>query len=248
MLTLTSGALSPSAPELAELVAGAHSRGFPVAIHCIEEEAIAAAAEVLAANRHPALVDRLEHCAEGTPHLVDAVRECGAAVVTNPGFLYHSGTAYCDNVEARILPHLYPAGALHRAGVAVAFGSDAPVIDPNPWPAIYSAVTRCDRDGGALSSNCSDASQTVDVETALRMYTIAGAVAEGLGAEKGTIAPGKLADMVLVNTDPLTAEPEDLAGVETVMTMVEGRVVWSKISGRVWEPAPTLRRRESGFA
>ena len=229
MLTLTSGALSPSVPELAKLVAGAHRWGFPVAIHCIEEKAIAAAAEVLAATRHPALVDRLEHCAEGAPHLVDAVRTCGAAVVTNPGFLYQNGTSYRENVEPRLLPHLYPVGVLHRAGVAVAFGSDAPVIDPNPWPAIYSAVTRRDIDGGALSSNGSDASQTVDVETALQMYTIAGAIAEGLGAEKGTIAPGKLADMVLVNTDPLTAEPEDLAGVETVMTVVEGRVVWSKI-------------------
>lgn len=229
MLTLTSGTLTPSAPELAASVAGAHSRGFPVAIHCIEEEAIAAAAEVLAANRHPALVDRLEHCAEGTPRLIAAVRKSGAAVVPNPGFLYHNGAAYRENVELRLLPHLYPAGALHRAGVAVAFGSDAPVIDPNPWPAIYSAVTRCDRDGRALSSNGSDASQRVDVETALRMYTIAGATAEGWGAEKGTIAPGKLADLVLVNADPFATKPEDLAALEAVMTVVGGRVVWSNI-------------------
>ena len=229
ILTLTSGVLSPSAPELAASVAGAHRRGFPVAIHCIEEEAIAAAAEVLATNRHPALVDRLEHCAEGTPHLVDEVRACGAAVVTNPGFLYHNGASYRENVELRLLPHLYPAGALHRAGVAVAFGSDTPVIDPNPWPAIYSAVTRRDIDGGALSSNGSDASQKVDVGTALQMYTIAGAIAEGRKAEKGTIAPGKLADMVLVNADPLATEPEDLAGVEAMMTVIGGRVVWSKI-------------------
>lgn len=229
MLTLTSGALTPSAPELAASVAGAHSRGFPVAIHCIEEEAIAAAAEVLAANRHPALVDRLEHCAEGTPRLIAAVRKSGASVVPNPGFLYHNGAAYRQNVELRLLPHLYPAGALHRAGVAVAFGSDAPVIDPNPWPAIYSAVTRRDRDGRALSSNGSDASQRVDVETALRMYTIAGATAEGWGAEKGTIAPGKLADLVLVNADPFATKPEDLAALEAVMTVVGGRVVWSKV-------------------
>ncbi len=227
VLTLTSGALHPSAPEMAALVADAHNRGFPVAVHCIEEEAIAAAAKVLAANRHPTLIDRQEHCAEGAPHLIDTVRKSGAAVVTNPGFLYHNGAAYRDNVEARLLPHLYPAGALHRAGVAVAFGSDAPVIDPNPWPAIYSAVTRCDREGSALFGG-SDASPTVDVETALRMYTIAGAIAEGQGAEKGTIAPGKLADMMLVNTDPLAADPEDLAGLEAAMTVVGGRVVWSK--------------------
>ena len=228
MLTLTSGALHPSAPELAALAAAAHHQGFPVAIHCIEEEAIAAAAEVLAANRHPGLVDRLEHCAEGTPHLIKSVRKSGAAVVTNPGFLYHNGAAYRENVEARLLPHLYPTGALHRAGVAVAFGSDAPVIDPNPWPAIYSAVTRRAGDGDRLHFD-QDGTQAVSAEEALRMYTTAAAEAEGTSGEKGNIAPGKLADMALVNADPLAVEPEDLAGLEAVMTLVGGRVVWSKI-------------------
>ena len=241
LLTLTAGALHPSAQELALLVDEAHRRGFPTAIHCIEEEAIAVAAEVLASNRpHPhsnpppqgdgiMAADRIEHCAEGTPHLVDAVRRTGAAVVANPGFLYHNGAAYRENVKARLLPYLYPAGALHRAGVETAFGSDAPVIDPNPWPAIYSAVTRRASDGCPLSGGGSDVSQTVDVETALRMYTAAGAVAEGRGAEKGTIAPGKLADMVLVDTDPLSNEPESLPEVKAVVTVAAGRVIWNEI-------------------
>lgn len=173
------------------------------------------------------VADRIEHCAEGTPELVDTVRRTGAAVVVNPGFLYHNGAAYRDNVEARLLPHLYPAGPLHRAGVTVAFGSDAPVIDPNPWPAIYSAVTRRASDGCPLSRGGSDESQTVDVETALRMYTAAGAVAEGQGAEKGTIAPGRLADMVLVDTDPLATATENLPEVQAIMTVVGGNVIWS---------------------
>ena len=228
MLTLTSGALSPSPPELAELVAGAHGRGFPVAIHCIEEEAIAVAAEVLAVNRHPSLVDRLEHCAEATPHLVDAVRACGAAVVTNPGFLYHNGASYRENVDTCLLPHLYPAGALHRAGVAVAFGSDAPVIDPNPWPAIYSAVTRRTEDGLPLHPGLNE-TQPVTTEEALRMYTIAAAEVEGTSADKGSISSGKLADIVLVNADPLTTEREGLTGLEPLLTVIGGSVVWSNI-------------------
>ena len=228
MLTLTSGALHPSAPALAALVADAHRRGFPVAVHCIDQEAIAVAAKVLDANRHPTLIDRLEHCAEAAPHLIDAVRKCGAAVVTNPGFLYHNGASYRENVETRLLPHLYPAGALHSAGVAVAFGSDAPVIDPNPWPAIYSAVTRRAGDGCPLDSN-QDGTQAVTTEAALRMYTIAAAEVERTSGNKGTIAPGKLADMVLVNTEPLATGPEDLAGVEAAMTVINGQVVWSKI-------------------
>ena len=108
MLTLTSGRLHPAYPELEALVADAHRRGFPVAVHCVEEAAIAAAAAALGgAHPHPnpphppqgegimiGVAGRLEHCSEGTPPLVDTVRRSGATVVTNPGFLYHNGAAY----------------------------------------------------------------------------------------------------------------------------------------------------------
>ena len=228
VLTMTAGRLHPSTPEFEALAAEAHRRVFPVAIHCIEEETIAAATEVLAANRHPALTDRIEHCAEGTPSMVNAVRRSQAAVVTNPGFLYHNGAAYRDNVEARLLPHLYPAGALRRAGITVAFGSDTPVTDPNPWHGIYSAVTRRDSAGGLVGYDGVE-SQAVTVEEALRMYTVAAAQVEGTAAAKGSIACGKLADMVLVNADPLTTQQEELAGIETVLTIIGGATVWNKL-------------------
>ena len=228
VLTLTMGSLYPPKRELAELVSEAHERGFPVAIHCVEEEAIDVAAGVLADQRHAVLADRIEHCSEGTQHMVDAVRRSKAAVVTNPGFLYHNGAAYRGNVDLRVLPHLYPTGALSRAGVSVAFGSDAPVIDPNPWPGIYSAVTRKASDGELLSQENSK-QQAVTVEEALRMYTIASAVVEGTAEGKGSITPDKVADMVLVDSDPLAIGAEELPEVKPVMTLVGGRVVWSKI-------------------
>ena len=228
MLTLTSGALHPTAGELAARVSEAHRRGFPAAIHCIEEESIAAAAEALAANRTPGLVDRIEHCGEGTPPMVQAVERSGAGVVTNPGFLYHQGATYREDVEGRLLPHLYPTGMLHRVGVLVAFGSDAPVIDPNPWHAIYSAVTRRDSTANPLSTDGSDL-QGVAVGEALRMYTVAGAELEGTSHFKGSITAGKLADFVLVNADPLSAGDERLPEIEAVMTVAGGEVVWTNI-------------------
>lgn len=235
MLTYTSGRLHPSPAELEEMILLAHGNGFPVAIHCIEEDAIAVAAEVLASHSHPnppseetgmVVADRIEHCAEGTPQLIDLVRESGAAVVTNPGFLYHNGASYRENVEARLLPHLYPSGALHRAGVAVAFGSDAPVIDPNPWPAIYSAVTRRASDGKPLAG--ADR-QAVSVEQALRMYTLAAAKAEAMEEAKGSIVPGKLADLALVHSDPLSVDAENLPGIRTALTVIGGSVIWQNI-------------------
>ena len=242
VLTLTSGRLHPTPRELAEMISFAHRMGFPVAIHCIEEDAIAAASAVLEANgdsltrSHPhpnrppvgegiTSADRIEHCAEGTPQLVEAVRRSGALVVTQPGFVYHNGASYRENVEPHILPHLYPAGRLVRAGVATAFGSDAPVIDPSPWPAVYGAVTRHASDGKPMASNDS---QAVSVEQALRAFTSGAAEAEGTAVRKGSITPGKLADLVLVDRDPSVVEPGDVPGIETVMTVIDGTVVWEK--------------------
>ena len=225
VLTLTSGTLNPSQSELEAMVDEAHEKGFPVAIHCIEEEAIAIAAATLTVQRRPGLADRIEHCAEGTPNLIDSVQQSKAAVVTQPGFLYHNGEFYRHNVGERLLAHLYPAGALLSSGVATAFGSDAPVIDPNPWPAIYSAVTRCASDGKPLALE-SEALQALSVEEALRAYTLGSAQAEGTSRGKGSLAPGKLADIVLVDSDPLSIDSDLLPEVKTVMTITAGSVVW----------------------
>ena len=242
MLTLASGKLHPSPAELTEMVRGAHGMGFPVAIHCVEEDAIAAAAAALAdigdslARSHPhpnpppegegiTAADRIEHCAEGTPELIEEVSRSGALVVTQPGFVYHNGMSYRENVKPRLLPHLYPARGLVRAGVATAFGSDAPVIDPNPWPAIYSAATRRTSDRKPLANGDQ---QAVSVGQALRMYTLEAAKAESMGKEKGSIVAGKLADLVLVDSDPLSVDRERLPDIQAALTMVDGSVIWAK--------------------
>ena len=208
------------------MVREAHDRGFPVAVHCIEEEAIVTAARTLENCRSAGLPDRIEHCAEGTALAIDSVRRSGAMVVTQPGFIYHNGESYRNNVAPDLLEHLYPSAALVEAGVPVAFGSDAPVIDPNPWPGIYSAVTRRVASGEALSA---DGKEGLTVEDALRMYTQAGARAEGSERCKGNISLGKTADLVLVDEDPLVVDTDRLREIRTVMTVIGGRVVWNKL-------------------
>jgi hypothetical protein len=242
MLTLTTGALHPELPALRELVAAAHAHGFPVAIHAIEREAVAAAAQVLGElsrsvplsgtdrdNSASRPRDRIEHCSECPPELTLQVRQSGAGVVTQPGLVYWNGGRYRKEVEPPLLGHIYPVGALKGAGAPVAFGSDAPIIDPNPWPAIYSAVTRETREGGPLvppEHPGAAFDQRVTVESALMMYTVAGAYAEGTERRKGTIRPGKLADLVIVDNDPTTVSHSRLKDIRAVMTILGGRIVW----------------------
>ena len=234
MLTLTTGALEPNLAALGGMVDNAHRSGFPVAIHAIEQEAIEAAVRALsdaaplpkpASETSIQPVDRIEHCAECPPQLVAELAKSGCLVVTQPGFIFWNGDDYLERVNASMLPDLYPVGALAKSGIPLAFGSDAPVIDANPWPAIYSAVTRRTSGGNPLPPNGFQ-EQTITVAEALRMYTSAGAKSEGSGHRKGTIQPGMLADMVLLDTDPLTADPDQLKEIRAVRTVLGGEVVW----------------------
>ena len=229
MLSLTTGALLPDINELGRMVHEAHQSGFPVAVHAVEQEAVTAAAQVLHSN--PSMPnDRIEHCAECPPELAAQIGHRGTMVVTQPGFIFWNGDRYRQRVHPALLNSLYPVASLDRHGVSVVFGSDSPVIDPNPWPGIYSAVTGCCGDGRPLSGNHrggpSVCTQKVPIESALRMYTIAGAYADGTQKNKGTIRPGKLADLVLVDRDPTAVDQEDLKDIHPVLTMVGGQVAW----------------------
>ena len=120
-------------------------------------------------------------------------------------------------------------GSLSNAGVRVAFGSDAPVSDHNPWPGIYSAVTGLTLTGGSLRGDISTGpavSQVVPLTSALSMYSLGAAYAEGTEEFKGSIEPGKLADLALLDADVAGLDPSELMGVRTAKTIIEGRLVW----------------------
>ena len=210
MLTASTGRLRPHFGELADMVAYAHDMGFPVAIHAVERDAIVAAALVLAENLAPAGQDRIEHCAECPPDVLELVAASGAAVTVNTGFLHYDGERYRRTVEADLLPHLYPAGALVAGGIPTALASDAPVVEPNPWAAMAAAVTRRSADGATLGG-----AGVPSVAAALGMHT-----------GGGRIAVGCPADLAVLEPDPLAVAVEALESVRAVVTVVGGKVAW----------------------
>ena len=227
MLTLTTGSLQPHREELERLVLAAHGNGCQLAFHAVEKEASALVADILLKARttapRPDSRHRIEHCAECPPHVLEKLRRAGAMVVTQPSFLYHNGAKYLSEVEEGLLPHLYPVGALVAAGIPVAAGSDAPVTQPDPILASYSAVTRRTKDGRQLSP-----SQAIPLGEALKMHTLNGAYATFEEDRKGSIAVGKLADMVLVDGELEAIDPEGIKETEVVMTMVGGEIMWQR--------------------
>lgn len=116
------------------------------------------------------------------------------------------------------------------AGVPTAFGTDWPVAPLHPWRTVYAAVTRVVPDvypDGWIPE------QRITLEEALAAYTSGSAYAEFTDHEKGRLAPGYLADLVVLDKDPFAIAAAELEGVEAVLTVVGGRVVWS--SGAVAE-------------
>src|SRR5882757_2153984 len=108
-------------------------------------------------------------------------------------------------------------------GVRLAFGTDWSVAPLNPMLSIYAAVTRATLDdknpGGWFPE------QKLTVAEAVEAYTMGSAYAEFQDKEKGSITPGKLADMVLVSDDLFTIEPAKIREVKVLKTIVGGKVV-----------------------
>lgn len=118
----------------------------------------------------------------------------------------------------------YAFRSLLDAGATLAFGTDWSVAPLNPMLSIYAATTRRTLDG--KNPNGWIPEQKISVEEAVRAYTAGSAYAEFSEDVKGTIAPGKLADLVILSKDIFTLAPAEIETVNVVMTIVDGRVVY----------------------
>ena len=225
MLTLTTGALQPDPEELRKVALRLQRRGFQLAFHAVEQEAVRAATDTLLEvqrveprrdSRH-----RVEHCSEAPPVIVEKLCSSGAVVVTQPGFIYNHGDRYLSLVDEELLPHLYPLASLTAASVPLAAGSDAPVSPPHPMLDLYAAVTRRSM-GGRVVGPC----QAIPAKEALKMWTLGGAYTSFQEALLGSIEAGKLADLVLLDRDPTQTPTEELKDIKVMMTLVGGKTVW----------------------
>jgi predicted amidohydrolase YtcJ len=224
----TTGQLYPPQLELKELVLKIHRAGLQVAIHAIEESAVESActavAYALKKSPRPDHRHRIEHCSVCSPALAKRVAALGIMVVTQPSFIYYNGDRYLKTVADRKIRHLYPIRTLQKNGVRVAGSSDSPVVPPNPLLGIYAAVTRRSESGSKVSAN-----ECIVPWEALRMYTDTAAAATLDEAERGSITPGKLADMMVLNGDPTRLPPDEIKDLEVEMTVLDGRIVWNKM-------------------
>ena len=196
-------------------------------LHAVEESTIEAACGAIEhALKHLPRPDhrhRIEHCSVCPPSLAKRIASLGITVVTQPPFIYYNGSRYLETVPGPQLKHLYPFGTLVREGVHVAGSSDSPIVPPNPTFGVYAAVSRkTDRDEEVLPE------EKVTPEKALRMYTTEAARAGFDEMVKGSITPGKLADVVVLSADPTAVPVDEIKEIQVEMTLIDGEIVWEK--------------------
>lgn len=221
------GALTPSQSELNEQVLGLHSAGHQVVLHTIEENTLEAACQAIeyALDKHPRQDHRhrIEHCSVCTPEMVKRLVKLQVAVTTQPSFIFYNGERYLGTVPDTQLAHLYPVGRIINAGIVVAGSSDCPVIPPDPLAGIYAAVSRKTEKGHILLEQ-----ERVTPIEALRMYTRNAAYVSFEEKIKGEIKPGYVADIIVLNGNPLRIEPEEILNLSVALTIMDGEIVWRK--------------------
>jgi predicted amidohydrolase YtcJ len=204
----TSGNLYMTVDELTPLVVAANRAGFPVALHAIGDRAVRTALDAYerAAQQigKTGVVNRVEHATIVDPSDLPRFGSLGVVASIQPSFLVGFKDAnqfsYLTRVGQARLSTVFPWGSLHAAGATLSFGSDMPAGSTyDPISGLDAAISRRFSGGAAFTPN-----QALDAATAINAYTTVPAMLARVQDRIGTIAPGYLADLVLLDHDPTT--------------------------------------------
>lgn len=205
--------------EIYRRMEAAHLAGYQICIHAIGDRGIANCVQLferlLTDHPRPDHRHRIEHASIADPALIARIARIGLHVCTQPLFIRSEMAWLPTRLGEERTAHVYPFRGFLDAGIALAGSSDAPIEDTDVIAAIDLAVNR----GGFHPE------QGVSVREALDMYTINAARLQFEENEKGTLEAGKLADLVILDRDPLTIPARDVGALSVMATMIRGRFV-----------------------
>lgn len=214
------GILVADEEELYPPARKAHAAGWQLGIHANGDVAIDKVLRVYERlQREMPRTDprfRIEHCTVINDDLVRRIRAIGAIPMPFSTYVYYHGEKM-KAYGAERLNHMFALRSFLDAGIRPTQASDYPPGVFDPMMALQSSVTRTDRNGNVWGPR-----QRVTVEEALRIGTVNGAYASFEEKLKGSIEPGKLADLVVVGRDPLRENPSTLITIPVERTMVGG--------------------------
>lgn len=211
--------------QLKEAVSTLHAAGYQCAFHVIGDAAVDMALDAIeyAMNAHPRSDPRhrLEHAALNTDAAIQRTRDLGVVVSTQPQVIRLLGDYWRDIWGEERARRIVPTRSWLDRGIPLALSSDAPTM---PWyqPQITlaGALLRLTASNQVLGPD-----QRLTIGEAIRAHTMGGAYAAFEDGVKGSLEPGKLADLIVWTEDPYMASPQQLVKATIDLTMVGGKIV-----------------------
>lgn len=226
------GRLTIPAERMRELVLAAAERGHSVRIHTIGDGAIHAALDIFEEARARFGAPKqgrntLEHLENLLPGDIARLRELDVVASSQPCHITLDPGGPERDLGLERSRIMWPFASFAAAGVEQAFGTDSPITPVTSMNVLYTAITRQDPAthapaGGWLPS------ERISAADALRIYTAGSAAAAGRAGELGQIAPGMLADFVVLDRDLTAVDPEEIQSAQVLATYVGGTCVFER--------------------
>jgi len=222
--------------QMAEAISKAHKAGISTAIHAIGDRAVRELLDVFTevtgaqeVGAKPRIPHRIEHVQHSHP---DDLKRLGPLELTASVQPLHltDDMQMTDKACGSRARWAYAFRDLLEAGTVLALGSDCPVASPNPFWGIHAAVTRQTRDGKPEGGWYP--SQKLTVAEAVWGYTMGAAIATNQETVQGSLTPGKLADMIVLDQDIFEIPPDQIYATKVVMTVFDGRIVCQQRSSK----------------
>ena len=225
----SAGYLQQDEQQLRRIILEAYRSGWSLAVHAIGDRAIdLAVAHLVEAQEtfgRRAVPNRIEHATLLHDEHLATLAAHGIAVTPQASFARDIGDGMNRSVGEDRRRLLYRARSFVDAGVLLAGSSDRPGADGPALRGLQAFVDRETSSGDGMGS----AEERLTVEQALRAYTRTAAEAMGTSATTGTLAAGKLADLVVLADDPLEVEPTAIHGIDVVATLAGGEFTHSRL-------------------
>ena len=227
------GILNLDGEQLFELGRHAADVGLGMTVHAIGDRAnheVLNAFEQLRAYEAekalPHLRHRIEHVQVLHPDDVPRLARLGVVASMQP-IHATSDMLMADRYWRERTAYAYALRSQLEMGAHVAFGSDAPVESPNPFGGIHAAVTRRRADGSPGPQGWHP-EQRITIQQAIEGFTLGAAYAAYAEKRQGRLAPGFLADLIVLEKDPFLCNPAEMNGIQSSATMIGGEWVYEQ--------------------
>lgn len=209
-------------------IIAANKAGLPVRLHCIADGSVRMALDMYEASRkangNPDFYNTIEHIENIHPDDIPRFAELSVIPSMQPYHLTLDFNEKIGRIGKERCRWEWPHRSLIDAGAQLAFGTDYPVVDFDPFPSLYAAVTRLDDEGQPTGVN---PQECITLSEALTAYT-AGAARAYNRTDIGVLAEGKLADVIVVDRNLFGIPPEELKDASVELTVMDGEIVYEK--------------------